>query len=111
LKFYGLHRCIEGGAGKPFAQRLCGTCPTWKSRNLRIGVPILFVAIGLAVFGLLAAEIYLGHPIDLPLGRNKSVQVGSAILSASAFLFFIWWLFTMVQARRAAAMAKRRAIP
>ena len=25
LKFYGLYRGVEGGAGKPFAQRLCGT--------------------------------------------------------------------------------------
>jgi hypothetical protein len=25
LKFYGLYRGIEGGAKRPFAQRLCGT--------------------------------------------------------------------------------------
>jgi hypothetical protein len=25
LKFYGLRRGIEGGRGKPFPQRLCGT--------------------------------------------------------------------------------------
>lgn len=25
LKFYGLWRGIEGGQGKPFRQRLCGT--------------------------------------------------------------------------------------
>jgi len=25
LKFYGLHRGIEGGRGKRFRQRLCGT--------------------------------------------------------------------------------------
>lgn len=25
LKLYGLYRGIEGGAGKPFAQKLCGT--------------------------------------------------------------------------------------
>lgn len=25
LKFYGLRRGIEGGSGKPFRQRLCGT--------------------------------------------------------------------------------------
>jgi hypothetical protein len=25
FKFYGLHRGIEGGRGKPFRQRLCGT--------------------------------------------------------------------------------------
>jgi hypothetical protein len=25
LKFYGLHRGIKGGRGKPLIQRLCGT--------------------------------------------------------------------------------------
>ena len=64
---------------------------------MRWGVPILFFVVGLVEFGWVAAEMHLGRSIDVPLGRNKSVQAGSAVLSAAAFLVFVWWIFTMVR--------------
>jgi len=47
----------------------------------------------LIAFGWLAAEMHLGRPIEFPLARNEFVREGSGILSAAAFLFFVWWIF------------------
>jgi hypothetical protein len=46
LKIYGYTRGIIGGGGKPAAQRICGSCPSW-SRPLNIAVTCLFLAIGI----------------------------------------------------------------
>jgi hypothetical protein len=46
LKLYGFVRGTVGGADKPFMTKLCGTRPTWESRSLRLGLPLLFLAIG-----------------------------------------------------------------
>jgi hypothetical protein len=46
FKIHGFLRGIVGGGGKPAAQRLCGSCPSW-SRSLNIAVVCLFLAIGL----------------------------------------------------------------
>lgn len=58
LKLWGLRRGIVGGADKPLVQRLCGTCPTWESRSLRLGFPLLFLAIGLGELGWLGWLVY-----------------------------------------------------
>jgi hypothetical protein len=46
IKLYGLFQGIEGGAQKPFVQRLCGTCPTW-SRRWCFAFPFLLLVIGI----------------------------------------------------------------
>jgi len=58
LKLYGLSRGIEGGAGKPFRQKLLGTCPGWQSRTLRLGFPLLLLGIGLFSLAVLAWQCY-----------------------------------------------------
>jgi hypothetical protein len=45
---------VVGGRDKPFGVQLCGTWPTWESRSLRLGLPLLFLAIGLYFLGCLA---------------------------------------------------------
>jgi hypothetical protein len=59
LKVFGLAMGIRGGGGKPLRQRLCGSCPTW-SRALNIGVPVVFLVIGLANLAWLAWVLYVG---------------------------------------------------
>ena len=44
LKFTGLHLGLRGGRGVPLPQRMVGTCPTWTSKWLRLGMPALFLA-------------------------------------------------------------------
>jgi hypothetical protein len=56
LKFYGLARGIKGGFCKPLGQRLCGSCPGW-SRNLNIGMTVLFLLIGLVNLAWLASFV------------------------------------------------------
>jgi hypothetical protein len=53
--------------------------------------------VGLTALVWVAAEMHLGRPIELPLERNAFVRVGSGILSAAAFLFFIWWMFREIR--------------
>jgi hypothetical protein len=53
LKLWGLRRGITRIAGKPVAQRFCGTCPTSESRSLRLGFPLLFLGVGLFHLGWL----------------------------------------------------------
>jgi len=57
-KTYGLARRVEGGCEKPFGEKLCGTCPSWKSPFVRIGFPLFFLAVGLAELGQLAWLVY-----------------------------------------------------
>jgi hypothetical protein len=57
-KLYGVRRGIEGGCDKRFGEKLCGTCPSWRSRYLRIGFPLFFLAIGLAELAQLACAMY-----------------------------------------------------
>jgi hypothetical protein len=57
-KIYGLARGVEGGSEKPFREKLCGACPSWKSPVLRIGFPLFFLAIGLANLSRLAWLVY-----------------------------------------------------
>lgn len=51
LKFTGRHLGIRGGRAVPLPQRMVGTCPTWTSKWLRLGIPALFLATGLAAPG------------------------------------------------------------
>ena len=57
-KIYGLSRGVEGGCGKPVGEKLCGTCPSWKSPVVRIGFPFFFLTVGLAELGQLAWLVY-----------------------------------------------------
>jgi hypothetical protein len=57
-KTYGLARGIEGGCDKPLGEKLCGTCPSWKSPYVRIAFPLFFLAVGLAELGQLTWLIY-----------------------------------------------------
>lgn len=59
LKVYGLSKGIQGGRCKPYGQRLCGTCPSW-SREVNIGVTLLFLAIGLGNLAWLAWRLGAG---------------------------------------------------
>lgn len=45
-KVYGRCRGIEGGGGKPWQARACGSCPSW-SRKLNVGLVALCLTIGL----------------------------------------------------------------
>jgi len=58
FKMYGAVRGIEGGCGKTVGDRLCGTCPSWKSPAIRLGFPLFFLAIGLIELGKLAWLLY-----------------------------------------------------
>jgi hypothetical protein len=61
LKVYGRRHNIVGGGGKPFNQRLLGSCPTW-SKHLNIVVTVLFLVIGLSCLSILGWLILsLGH--------------------------------------------------
>jgi hypothetical protein len=60
LKLWGLTRGIVGGADKPAVQRLCGTCPTWESRSLRLGFPLLLLGLGLFNLGWLGWVLFSG---------------------------------------------------
>jgi hypothetical protein len=53
LKVYGLARGIQGGGGKPLAQRACGSCPTW-SRGVNVAAALILLAVGLANLAWLA---------------------------------------------------------
>ncbi len=57
-KLYGVFRGIEGGCDKGFGEKLCGTCPSWRNRYVRIGFPLFFLAIGLAELAQLAYVMY-----------------------------------------------------
>lgn len=46
LKVYGFARGIQGGGCKPWAQRACGSCPSW-SREINIAATVLLWTIGL----------------------------------------------------------------
>lgn len=59
LKVYGLFRGIQGGGGKPLAERVCGSCPSW-SRGLNVGMTLLFLAIGLGNLAWLTWVLYAG---------------------------------------------------
>jgi hypothetical protein len=56
-KMYGALRGIEGGCDKTFGEKLCGTCPNWKSGYLRFGFPLFFLSIGLCELSQLACVI------------------------------------------------------
>ena len=60
LKVYGFTHGIVGGAGKPARCRLLGSCPTW-SRRLNVGMPVLFLAIGLGGLGILVWTLLLAR--------------------------------------------------
>jgi len=47
----------------------------------------------------MAAEMYFGRPLDLPLERSAITRAGIAISCAAGFLGFIVWL--VAEARRA----------
>jgi hypothetical protein len=46
-KVYGRCKGIEGGGGKPWTQRACGSCPSW-NRQINLGMTILWLVMGLA---------------------------------------------------------------
>jgi len=58
IKLWGLSRGIVGGADKPVFQRICGTPPTWESRSLRLGFPLLFLGVGLINLGRLGWLVF-----------------------------------------------------
>jgi len=67
LKVYGLFRGTIGGRDKPLFQYATGTCPTWVGRgwrgwSLRIGLPCLFLGIGLWNLGTLAWPVLFPSP-------------------------------------------------
>jgi hypothetical protein len=62
-KIYGALHGIEGGCDKRFGDKLCGTCPQWKSRYLRIGFPLFLLAIGLFELTQLACVLYTASQI------------------------------------------------
>ncbi len=62
VKMYGALRGIEGGCDKPLGQKLCGTCPSWTSGYLRLGLPLLFLTIGLYELSQLGWVVYAGSP-------------------------------------------------
>jgi hypothetical protein len=53
IKLLGQHRGIVGGGGKPWQQRLAGSCPTW-TRPVNLAVPYVFLGLGLLDLGWLA---------------------------------------------------------
>ena len=74
---------------------------------MRLGAPIFLLIVGLIPLGWVSVEMYLGRPLDLI--RNKFEQIGLLVLSAVAFLFFIWWIFAMIrQAKSVAARGAKR---
>ena len=56
LKLYGARHGIVGGGSKPFAQRVCGSCPTW-SRAMNRTVMFVFLAIGVSYLAWAAWEL------------------------------------------------------
>ena len=58
LKMYGALRGVQGGCEKTFGEKLCGSCPSWKSGYLRLGFPLFFLAVGLVYLGQLAWMIH-----------------------------------------------------
>jgi hypothetical protein len=67
---------------------------------LRLGVPISFLVIGLVSLCWIAAEMHLGKRIRLV---PESGRVAVLALCAASFLFFIWWIFTMIHKAKTAA--------
>jgi|SRR5579864_1391981 len=61
------------------------------------GVPTIFLVVGLTGLGWVAAEMHLGRPVEFPLGQTKFARLGYVVLSAAAFLFFVWWVFKEIQ--------------
>jgi hypothetical protein len=53
MKLYGRIHGVVGGGGKPWQQRLAGSCPTW-SRPVNGSVPYVFLGLGLWYLGQLA---------------------------------------------------------
>jgi len=56
LKLYGWRKGIIGGGGKSASCRLLGRCPSW-SKQVNIGVMILFLAIGAVNLGVLVLAL------------------------------------------------------
>ena len=59
FKIYGWHRGIVGGGGKPASCRLMGRCPSW-SRQVNIGVIVLFLTVGVVNLGILLSVLLKG---------------------------------------------------
>jgi hypothetical protein len=55
-------------------------------------MPLFFLAIGLFMLGSVAAEMYLGNPLDFSFTHNRFVQWGYSVLWVAGFLFLFWWV-------------------
>lgn len=60
-KIYGRCQGIEGGGGKPWTQRACGSCPSW-NRKLNLFMVALCLVIGAGNLVWVGMLLFHGNP-------------------------------------------------
>jgi hypothetical protein len=60
-KIYGRCRGIEGGGGKPWTQRACGSCPSW-SGKFNLFMALLCLVVGLGNLAWVAVLLFRANP-------------------------------------------------